>query len=88
MRREQDARTGVATARTSVRIFGEAQILMFEVMCAVEGRRPHQLAGDIILAAVKAAQEDPQLRDAAENMRRSRHRRRTGLRLIPGEEQP
>ena len=90
MRRYTESRTGVPWARTTVRIFGERQIALFEAMCRYTGRRPDELAADIVLDELMAAGADPERRrlawdrrqdraDAARACRRPRQSRRTAV---------
>jgi len=66
------------TFRTSVRILGTAQVETFRAMCALAGRRPHELAYDIVLEAIRAAQEDPDHQALVAAARRHK----SGLRLV------
>jgi hypothetical protein len=68
-RRRRGPRPAGATFRTSVRILGEAQIETFRAMCAIEGRRPHELAYDIVLEAIRAGQENHQVQELVEAVR-------------------
>jgi hypothetical protein len=68
------------TLRTSVRILGDAQVDMFRAMCAAAGRRPHELAADIVLEAIRAAQEDPDHQGMVKAIRLAT----SGLRLVRG----
>jgi len=58
VKRYTSDRTGVPYVKTTVRIYGERQIETFEAMCAVNGRRPHQMAADIMLDAIREARHD------------------------------
>jgi hypothetical protein len=69
-----------ATFRTSVRILGGAQIDTFKAMCALRGRRPHELAYDIVLDAIREAQHDHETQALVSAVKR--HRR--GMRLAYG----
>lgn len=69
-----------ATMRTSVRILGQAQIDTFRAMCALAGRRPHELAYDIVLEAIRAGQENHEVQELVQAIRR----RQSGLRLVCG----
>ena len=83
-------------ARTTVRIEGEDQIAMFELICAREMRRPHQVAAALVADAIAAAWEDPRMAAAcvamaasraayqADRAEREARPRRRGLRLVPG----
>ncbi|SNT60657.1 hypothetical protein SAMN05216276_107842 [Streptosporangium subroseum] len=57
-------RYGVPYVRTSVRVRGERQIRTFLAMCRLAGRRPHELAADLVLAAIRAAQCDHEVQHA------------------------
>ena len=59
-----------ATMRTSVRILGQAQIDTFRAMCALAGRRPHELAYDIVLEAIRAGQENHEVQELVQAIRR------------------
>ena len=39
--------------KTSVMVVGERQVDEFHALCAVLGRRPHQLAADMVLAEIR-----------------------------------
>jgi hypothetical protein len=60
------SRAGASTAAGGVplpmaahaRIFGQDQIDTFRAMCALAGRRPHELAADIVLEAILQARHD------------------------------
>lgn len=66
--------------RTSVRILGQAQIDTFRAMCALAGRRPHELAYDLVLDAIREAQHDHETRALVGAVRRYQ----SGLRLVYG----
>jgi hypothetical protein len=68
------------TLKTSVRILGQAQIDTFRAMCALAGRRPHELAYDIVLEAIRAGQEDHPTQELVSAVRRYQ----SGLRLVHG----
>lgn len=68
------------TVKTSVRILGQDQIDTFRAMCALAGRRPHQLAADIMLEAIREAQHD----HATQALVHAARRYQSGLRLIHG----
>ncbi len=68
------------TLRTSVRILGEAQVDTFRAMCALLGRRPHELAYDIVLEAIREAQHDHETQALVGAVRRYK----SGLRLVYG----
>ncbi len=72
------------TFKTSMRILGQAQIDTFRAMCALRGRRPHQLVADIVLAAIREAQQDP----STQALVRSARRHQSGLRLVDGRPRP
>jgi hypothetical protein len=66
------------TFKTSVRILGERQVETFRAMCALAGRRPHELAADIVLEAIREAQHDHQTQQLVQAVKRYR----SGLRLV------
>jgi hypothetical protein len=68
------------TLSTSVRILGQAQIDTFRAMCALAGRRPHELAYDIVLDAIREAQHDHDTQALVSSVRRYQ----SGLRLVYG----
>jgi hypothetical protein len=68
----------VENLKTSVRILGTAQVETFRALCALRGRRPHELAADVVLDALTAARDDPAVRDLV----RALHQHRSGLRLV------
>jgi hypothetical protein len=65
---------------TSIRIFGQDQIDTFKAMCALAGRRPHELAYDIVLDAIRAARHDHEV----QHLVRAVRRRQSGPRLAYG----
>jgi len=73
------ALSGVPWARTTVRIMGERQIAAFERMCEVTGRKPYELASDIILDELWLAGSTPGLKRQARDNRRWRQDRMLGL---------
>lgn len=44
--------------RTSVRILGADQVDEFHALCLLRGRKPYQLAADMVLDAIRAARDD------------------------------
>ena len=68
------------TLKTSVRILGERQVETFRAMCALAGRRPHELAADIVLDAIREAQHDHETQALVQSVKRYR----CGLRLVYG----
>lgn len=64
MVRHVDRRTGVPQARFTTQVIGERQIRIYQAMCQLAERRPHELAGDILLTAIRQAQHDPELQRA------------------------
>jgi hypothetical protein len=78
LRRYADRRTGVPWIRVTVRVSGKRQIELFEAMCAATGRRPHELAGDVLLAELWEAGPDPALAREARVARKWRIRRARG----------
>jgi hypothetical protein len=65
-----------ATFRTTVRILGQAQIDTFKAMCALAGRRPHELAYDIVLESIRKAQHDHETQALVSAVRRYQSGRR------------
>lgn len=47
--------------KTSVRVHGVRQVDEFRALCILLGRRPHQLAADLVLEGIRRAREDPQV---------------------------
>lgn len=45
--------------KTSVRVVGARQVDEFRALCVLLGRRPHQLAADLVLDGIRRAREDP-----------------------------
>jgi hypothetical protein len=68
----------VPTFKISVRILGQEQIDTFHPMSALAGRRPHELAADIVLATIREAQRD----HATQALVHAVRRHRSGLRLV------
>lgn len=66
--------------KTSCRVLGEAQVETFRAMCALRGRRPHELVADIVLTEIRLAQEDHETQHLVRLIRRSR----AGMRLVYG----
>lgn len=66
--------------KTTCRVLGRAQVDTFLAMCALRGRRPHELVADIVLAAIREGQEDHDTQALVQALRRSR----SGLRLVYG----
>lgn len=79
MRRYTDKRYGVPWARTTVRIMGEKQIETFEAMCWLAGRKPHEMAADVILDAIREGQHDHETQALVTSLKRTRR----NLRAIP-----
>jgi hypothetical protein len=77
MKRYTTGQDGVPHARTTVRIYGERQIAIWEAMCAASGRRPHELAADIILGAIQAREHDHGIQHLAQIIRAQPPRRMT-----------
>jgi len=77
-RRHTDPRTGVPSIRVTVRISGERQIATFEAICAATGRRPHELAADMVREELWEAGPDPALAREARAARKQRIRRTIG----------
>jgi hypothetical protein len=70
----------VPTFKTSVRILGLEQIDTFPAMSALAGRRPHELAADIVLATIREAERD----HATQALVHAARRHQSGLRLVYG----
>ena len=70
MKRYIGGRSRVPYVKTTVRIYGERQIAAFEAMCAINSRRPHELAADVVLDAIKEAQGDPGFQQVTQALRR------------------
>jgi hypothetical protein len=70
--------------KTSVRVLGQDQVDDFAALCALRGRRPHELAADMVLDAIRAARQDPQTAPFLRTMRRARRMHRAGFRLVSG----
>jgi hypothetical protein len=67
-------------ARTTVRITGADQVDTWQMMCAFRGMRPHELAREIVIEAIRAAQENHEIQAAVLAARRNK----AGLRLVFG----
>jgi len=67
-----------AAFKTSVRVLGLEQVDTFRAMCALAGRRPHEMAADIVLAAIREAQRDR----ATQALVHAVRRHQSGLRLV------
>ena len=68
-------RTGVPFVRTSCMILGEKQIDTFEAMLALNmgfSRRPHELVAEIVLAAIREGQADPEVQHMVMLLKRGR----------------
>lgn len=66
--RHLDKSTGVPQARFTTHVLGERQIRTYTAMCQQAGRRPYELAGDILLAAISTAQRDPDLQQTVADL--------------------
>lgn len=64
--------SGVPYVSTTVRIMGEQQIATFEAMCERTGRKPFQLASDIVLSELWENGPNPGLRRLGREARRDR----------------
>jgi len=64
-----NADLGVPTIKTSVRILGQAQIDTWRAMCLLAGRRPHEMAADVVLAAIREGQEDHEVQALTASLR-------------------
>lgn len=67
--RRADARTGVPYVKTSVKVLGQAQIEVFEALCRLHGRAPHEVAADLVLSAIRAARDTHEIQDLLAQMR-------------------
>jgi hypothetical protein len=47
--------------KTSVVVLGQRQVDDFHALCFLLGRRPHQLAADMVLAGIEAYRNDPKV---------------------------
>jgi hypothetical protein len=74
------ARGKVPYIKMTARVMGQRQIDLWRAMMAYHGRRSHELAADILLEAIRAAEEDPEITDLARAIRRSTSR----LQLVEG----
>jgi hypothetical protein len=74
-----------ARLKTSVRVLGQDQVDDFAALCALRGRRPHELAADMVLDAIRAARQDPETARALRTIRLARRMHRAGLRLVAGD---
>lgn len=73
------------TLKTSMRVLGQDQVDDFEALCVLRGRRPHQLAADMVLDAIRVARSDPETASFLRTMRRARRMHRAGLHVVPDE---
>jgi hypothetical protein len=55
--------------KTLASIIGDRQIETFEAMCPISGRRPHEMASDVVLDAIRAAQHDHEVQDVVQSLR-------------------
>jgi hypothetical protein len=46
--------------KTSVRVLGADQVDEFRALCVLLGRRPHQLAADLVLEGIRRYRENPE----------------------------
>ena len=72
MKRWVHALSGVPWISTTTRVMGEKQIATFERMCERTGRKPFELASDIVLGELWEAGDNPKLRKLAREQRRYR----------------
>ena len=70
--------------KTTVRVIGTRQVDEFEALCVLLGRRPHQMASDLVREGLEAARRDPELGPRVRALAASRHAYQAGLRLIEG----
>lgn len=63
--------------KTSVRIVGADQVDEFHALCLLRGRKPYQLAADMVLDAIRAARDDPAERAAVVELVDARRHFRT-----------
>lgn len=71
-------RGGTPSILTQTRIVGDRQIDLFEAMCVLNGRKPHELASDLVLDAIRSAATDPNVTRLVRDVKR--HRR--GLHVV------
>jgi len=64
-----NADLGVPTFKTSVRILGQDQIDTWRAMCLLAGRRPFQMAADVVLAAIREGQHDHEVQALVQSLR-------------------
>lgn len=72
MRRSTDKRSGVPFITTTVRIYGAPQIATFEAMAQNTGRKPHELAADIVVGEMWEAGGTPGMRKLGREQRKWR----------------
>ena len=77
LRRYTDRRSGIPWVRTTVRVWGERQVGTFEALCERTGRKPHELASDIVLDELWSLSDDPEFRNLSRE--NGGHRRRVLL---------
>lgn len=58
LRRRTFVRSGTVYVRTTCAILG-SMVDVFEALCFLEGRRPHELVADIVLDRLREAAIDP-----------------------------
>lgn len=59
----------------------EADVDVFRALCALRGRRPHELASELVADALRDAQADPHVREFVRNVRRFK----SPLRIVSGD---
>lgn len=47
--------------KTSVRVLGARHVDEFRALCVLLGRRPHQMAADLVLDGIRRYREDPEV---------------------------
>ncbi len=74
---------GIPTLKTSVRILGQDQIDTWKAMCLLSGRKPFQMAADVVLAAIREGQEDHEVQALVQSLRAAQSKSpRRSLRLV------
>jgi hypothetical protein len=73
------ARSNTPYVQTTATVMGQRQIDTWNAMCAIYGRRPHQLAADILLDGIREAQADESVQQVVRSVRRCQSR----LRVVP-----
>ena len=71
----------VPRKRINAVIVNGRMVEVFEALCYIENRRPHQLVHDIVLAYCQDRETEPEVQAAIRNVRRYQ----SGLRVVGGE---